>query len=148
LALIGLAAADSSVNVNTLLAQPAKDLLPVVQDGCWVEILGAYQDLTADQLLVGGALPQNIVEKLAHYGNPAQQAPTVPTFLVQGEADQVVPLELTQYLQAQQMCPYGKPVYLKPYPGQDHDTVINASQTDVNNYIRARFNGQPAPSNC
>jgi pimeloyl-ACP methyl ester carboxylesterase len=147
LALVGLEAADPSVDVEALLAQPAKDLLPVVKNDCWVEILTAYAGLTAEELLVGGALPQAVVDKLAHYGNPAQQAPTKPTLLVQGEADPVVPLELTQLLQSQ-MCPYDKPVSLKTYAGQDHDTVIDASLNDVTDYIRDRFNGLPAPSDC
>lgn len=146
-ALVGLAAADSSVDVDALLAQPAKDLLPVVETGCWVEVLSAYQDLTAEQLLVGGALPQTILDKLAQVGNPAQQSPTVPTLLVQGEDDPVVPVGITQYLQAQ-ICPYGKPVQLNVYSGQDHDTVIDDSQADVNNYIRDRFNDVVAPTNC
>lgn len=147
-ALVGLAAADSSVYVNDLLAQPAKDLLPVVQNGCWVEVLSAYQDLTAEQLLVGGALPQAVLDKLAYYGNPAQQSPTSPTLLVQGEDDPVIPVAITQYLQAQ-MCPYGQSVQLgTAYVGQDHDTVIDASQTDVNTYIRDRFNGVVPPSDC
>jgi hypothetical protein len=66
---------------------------------------------------------------------------------VQGEADPVVPLELTQLLQSQ-MCPYDKPVSLMTYPGQDHDTTIDASLNDVTDYIRDRFNGLPAPSDC
>jgi alpha-beta hydrolase superfamily lysophospholipase len=147
-ALVGLAASDSSVDVNTLLAQPAKDLLSVVETGCWVEVLTAYQSLTAEELVVGGALPQTILDKLAQLGNPAQQSPTAPTLLVQGEDDPVIPVGITQYLQAQ-MCSYGKPVQLgAAYPGKDHDTVIDASQSDVNNYIRDRFDGVLAPSNC
>lgn len=147
LALVSLDALDPSVDANAILAQPAKDLLPVVENGCWVEVLTAYQDLTAEELLVGGAVPQYVVDKIAHYGNPAQQAPTQPTLLVQGEADQTVPVGLTQLLQAQ-MCAYGEPVSLEVYPGQDHGPVLEASLQDVTDYIRDRFNGLPAPSDC
>lgn len=147
LALVGLAATDPSIDVDALLAQPAKDLLPVVDNGCWVEVLTAYQDLTAEELLVGGALPQNVIDTFASYSNPAQQSPSKPTFLVQGEADQTVPVGLTRLLQSQ-MCPYGKSVFLKTYPGQDHGPVIEASLNDVTDYISDRFNGLPAPNNC
>jgi dipeptidyl aminopeptidase/acylaminoacyl peptidase len=147
MALVGLAAVDSSVDVNSLLAQPAKDLLPVLDSGCWMEVLSAYSGLTAEQLLNGSALPQAVLDKLASYGNPDRQSPTAPILLVQGEADQTLPLEITQLLQSQ-LCVYNKPIQLTTYPGQDHDPVIAASLNDVAAYIQARFAGQPAPNNC
>lgn len=144
--LLGLAAIDSAVNVDALLAQPAKDLLPVTQNGCLVEILYAYANLTADELLVGGALPEEVVGKLAAYANPAQQASTVPVLLVQGTADQDVPADLTYYLQYQ-ICAYGTSTYLHVIDA-DHIMTPIVSVEFVADYISARFAGQPAPSNC
>lgn len=148
LGLIGLAAVDPSVDVKALLAPPAEALLPVAYTGCYVEVLTAYQGLTAEQLIEGGSLPADILAKFGQYGNPAQQAPTAPTLLVHGDADEAVPAAVTQQLLHPQLCAYGTPVQLNIYPGQSHDPVIPASSVDVIAYLHARFANQPAPSNC
>lgn len=147
MALYGLAAIDSSVKPSELLAQPAKDLSGVLQSGCLMETLYAYAPLTADELLVGGALPDDIIAKLAIYANPAQQASTVPVLLVQGTADQDVPADLT-YLLDSQICSYGTPTYLHVVDGADHIGSVEQSTAFVSSYISARFAGQLAPNNC
>jgi pimeloyl-ACP methyl ester carboxylesterase len=146
-ALLGLSAVDSSVNVDTILAQPAKDKLGVFQTGCYFEILDAYANLTPSELLTGGQLPQNIIDKLAQNGNPAQQASVVPVMLTQGTADETVPADLT-YLLDTQICSYGTPTYLQVVEGADHEGAVLQTLDSVANYIQARFNGAPAPANC
>lgn len=146
MALYGLAATDPTVDPSTLLAQPAKDLLPVLRTGCLVETLTAYAPLTAEELLVGGALPEDIIAKLAASANPAQQASTVPVLLVQGTNDQDVPADLTYLLDAQ-ICAYGTATYLHVVEA-DHIMTPIVSAEFVAQYIAARFAGQPAPSNC
>jgi fermentation-respiration switch protein FrsA (DUF1100 family) len=147
MALFGLAAQDHSVNPYSLLAQPAKDRLSVLQTGCLLEILDTYAPLTAEELLVGGALPQAVVDTFTVLGNPAQQASTVPVLLVQGTADEAVPMDLTYLLQAQ-VCGYGVPAYLHIVEGATHDTSVTLSTEFVSPYIQARFANLPASSNC
>lgn len=146
MALSGLAAVDSSVNMSSLLAQPAKDRLGVLTSGCLEEILYTYAPLTAEELLVGGQLPDAVIAKLAASANPAQQASTVPILLVQGTADQDVPADLTYLLQSQ-MYPYGIPTFLHVVEGADHITTVIDSTDFVRGYITDRFLGLSAPSN-
>jgi pimeloyl-ACP methyl ester carboxylesterase len=145
--LLGLAAVDASVDPQALLAQPAKDLLGVFQTGCYYEILEAFAPLTATELLVGGTLPQAVVDKLAQQGNPAQQSGTVPALLTQGTADATVPADLTYLLQSQ-LCAYSEPAYLHIVDGADHEGAVFQTIGLVSDYIQARFAGLPAPSNC
>lgn len=147
MALVGLAAADQSVNVNNILAQPAIDLLPVLDSGCFNEIFSAYRNLTPSQTVIGGQVPGPIVDELAHYGDPGQEAPTAPVLLVQGTADTTVPMRLTQDQQRIE-CSYGQPTYLQLFPGATHDNISTVSTEYVSNYITARFAGLPAPTNC
>lgn len=145
--LLGLAAANTGVDPNTLLAQPAKDRLDVFETGCYYEILDAYASLTPAELLVDGILPQAIVDLFAQYGNPAQQASTAPILVTHGTADPVVPVEITYLLQAQ-ACAYTAPVFLQTVEGADHEGAVLQTLNDVAAYIQARFAGSSAPDNC
>lgn len=146
-ALLGLAAVDSSVDPHAILAWSARLRLPVAQQGCYHELMGVYRDLTAQELLVGGVLPQTILDKLAQHGNPAQQAGTAPALLVQGTNDETVSADLTVLLQMQ-MCAYGTPVQLEFIEGANHVGTATQSTVLVADYISDRFNGIAAPSNC
>jgi pimeloyl-ACP methyl ester carboxylesterase len=146
-AIYGLAAVDPTVHPEEILAQPALDLAGVLKTGCFNEVMAAYAPLTAEQMVVGGVLPDSLIAK-ATRNNPGQQSSNAPVFLVQGGADQTVPPELTGLLQQEECAVNTFPTQLTIYPGQDHDPVLYAALSDEVSYITARFAGQPAPANC
>jgi pimeloyl-ACP methyl ester carboxylesterase len=148
MAVYGLAAADPAVHPQEILAQPALDLAGVLDTGCFNEVIAAYAPLTAQQMVVGGVLPDSLLATGAALSNPAQQPSNSPVFLVQGAADQTIPPELTGLLQQEECAVDTYGTQLTLYPGQDHDPVLYAAQADIVSYITARFAGQPAPSNC
>jgi pimeloyl-ACP methyl ester carboxylesterase len=137
--LFGLQAVDSSVNATALLATPAKLRLPVLQTGCLYEILNAYASLTANQLLVGGALPDSVITKLAHWVSPAQQAPSAPILLIQGTDDEAVPYGLTAGPLLDELSAYDQPVQFVSVPGATHDGAVTATTALVANWIASRF---------
>jgi pimeloyl-ACP methyl ester carboxylesterase len=137
--LYGLQTVDASVNPSALLAAPARLRSPVLQTGCLYEILNAYASLTAEQLLVGGALPATVVTKLAHYDNPAQSPPSAPILLVQGTADEAVPYDITAGPLREQLVAYDQPVQFVPVDGANHDGAVIATTGLVANWIAARF---------
>lgn len=147
MALAGLAAADSSVNIYNVLAQPAIDQLSVLHTGCFNEIINAYLNFTPMQTVVGGQIPTYILDKFAHFGDPGQEAPNAPILFVQGTADTTIPRSLTTD-QQQIECAYGQPTYLQFVAGATHDNISTVSTGIVSDYINARFQGLPAPSNC
>jgi pimeloyl-ACP methyl ester carboxylesterase len=146
-AVYGLAAVDPTVHPEEILAQRALDLAGTLDTGCFNEVLAAYAPLTADEMVVGGVLPDSFLAKLAR-SNPAQQPGNAPVFLVQGGADQTIPPDLTQFLQQQECAINTVATRLTIYTGQDHDPVLYASQADVVSYVTARFDNVPASSNC
>jgi predicted esterase len=141
MALYGLAAVQPSFDPRSVLAAQAQQRLPVLQSGCLLEILSAYESLQARQLLVGGALPQPVVDQLAHYANPAQVASSAPILLVQGTADTSIPYEITAGPLQDQLRRYPQPVSLVTLENETHDGAVIASATTVADWIAARFTG-------
>jgi len=137
--LYGLNAQDSTFIPNTYLAATAKQKTSVLQTGCLNEILAAYSALTADELLVGGALPDSVVTKLAGYDNPAQSAPSAPMLIVQGTADESVPYDITAGPLLAELSAYSQPVTFVPVEGADHDQAVVQTVDTVAAWIAARF---------
>ena len=136
--LYGLQAVDSTVSASALLADAAEDRTAVLETGCLYEILNAYASLSARELLVGGALPDSVVTKLAHYDNPAQQAPSAPILLVQGTADEAVPYDITLVL-LDQLNAYDQPVQFVPVEGATHDSAVIDTAAQVATWLAGRF---------
>jgi alpha-beta hydrolase superfamily lysophospholipase len=139
MALYGLAAVDSNFGPPTVLAPQAQHLTPVLQSDCLLKILDAYSSLTATELVVDGALPEPVVNKLAHFDNPAQSAPSAPILIVQGTADEAVPYEITAGPLLDELNAYHRPVQFVPIEGATHDGAVFSSVTLVANWIAARF---------
>jgi pimeloyl-ACP methyl ester carboxylesterase len=137
--LYGLSTQDPSVKPDALLAEPARQRAGVLQTHCLYQILDAYDDLTAEQLLVGGALPASVLAKLAQYGNPAQSAPSAPILIVQGTADDAVPYDVTEGMLLAQLAAYRQPVEFVPVEGANHDDSVFWTVDLVANWIAARF---------
>jgi alpha-beta hydrolase superfamily lysophospholipase len=81
-------------------------------------------------------------------GNALGTAPIgAPLFVVAGEADQTVPIEGVRAA-VKQMCSAKQSVTFRSYPGLDHDPTMEKSTPDQLDWIRSRFAGKPAASNC
>ncbi|MFI5893659.1 alpha/beta fold hydrolase [Actinoplanes sp. NPDC051513] len=137
--LYGLQAVDATFNPNSVLATQAKTKQAVLTSGCLMEILTSYQSLTASQLLVGGALPAAVVTKLSHFDEPAQSTTTAPVLVVQGDADETIPKELTIYGLLPRLEAYSPPVTYIEVPSGTHDSAVTLSATDVATWLAARF---------
>jgi pimeloyl-ACP methyl ester carboxylesterase len=138
MALVGLATVEPRPDPLSVLAKPARDKLPVVGTSCLNEILDAYSSLTASQLLTGGALPQWVVDELVRWDNPAQVPPTAPILVVQGTADEAVPVDITDAL-VYELRGYNQPVRYLKIAGADHEGAVTQSVPEVTTWIAARF---------
>jgi pimeloyl-ACP methyl ester carboxylesterase len=130
---------EPSRNPLSVLAQPARDRLPVLRTGCLTEILAAYARLTAGQLLTGGALPQWVVDELVRWDNPAQVPPTAPILVVQGTADEAVPVGITDALVCELRYYQTVPVRYLKIEGADHEGAVTQSVPQVTTWIAAHF---------
>lgn len=138
--LYGLNAVNPAFDPNSVLAAPAKQKTSVLQSGCLYEVLAAYETLTAEELLVGGALPQPVIDQLAANDDPAQSAPTAPVLLIQGTDDEAVPYGLTAGPLLDQLTGYQtQPVDFVSVDGANHDQTVFATTGQVADWIAARF---------
>ncbi|MET0494787.1 MAG: lipase family protein [Actinoplanes sp.] len=140
MALYGLQAVDATFNPATVLAVPAQQRTPVLTTGCLYEILEKYMFLTPDELLVGGALPDSVIAKLAHWVNPAQAAPTAPILLVQGTNDEAVPYSITADALLPQLQSYAtQPVEFVQVSGATHDGAVFATTGLVADWLATKL---------
>jgi len=70
-----------------------------------------------------------------------------PVLLISGETAGDVPASLTEALVGQ-LCQRKDHVLFVNYPGLNSSAVLGNSVGEQVSWIRARFSGQPAPSNC
>lgn len=81
-------------------------------------------------------------------GNQVANAPIGgPLFVIAGEADQTVPIAGVRAA-VKKMCAKNQPVTFLSYPGLDHDPAMEQSTPAQLEWIRGRFAGTPAASNC
>jgi pimeloyl-ACP methyl ester carboxylesterase len=139
MALYGLQAVDTTFSATNPLATPAKMRTPVLTTGCLNEILSTYEPLNANQLLVGGALSDSLVNELVHFVNPAQQPSSAPILLIQGTEDEAVPYDITAEALLPELQQYSQPVQFVPVEGADHDGSVTATTGLVADWIAARF---------
>jgi pimeloyl-ACP methyl ester carboxylesterase len=77
-----------------------------------------------------------------------------PILLLQGEADTVVPPELTASVAAS-LCEHGATPEYRTYPGLVHDAwpggplgINDGAMPDILTWVADRFDGKPAPTTC
>jgi pimeloyl-ACP methyl ester carboxylesterase len=115
--------------------------------GCFYYGYAVYAALPTGTLLRPGWEKSVWVHRFFE-GNAVGNAPIGgPLFVIAGEADQTVPLAGVRAAIAQ-LCAAKQPVTFRSYPGLDHDPTMQNSTPDQLDWIRARFAGKPAVSNC
>jgi hypothetical protein len=70
-----------------------------------------------------------------------------PFLVITGEADETVPFPLVKAT-VKKACANGVSLFFRSYPGLDHDPTMDKSTPDQLAWIRERFAGKPAASNC
>ncbi|MBG0562369.1 alpha/beta fold hydrolase [Actinoplanes aureus] len=141
MALYGVNAVEPTFQPFTYLAAPAEARVGVLQTGCLFEILDAYDELTAAQLVNGGVVPGAVLNKFRQYLNPGQTSPSAPVLIVHGTADEAVPFFLSEdYLVPQLKQQYPSlSVEFVPIPGANHDQAVIQSADLVADWIAARL---------
>ncbi len=79
--------------------------------------------------------------------DPGQKPAQVPLLVISGEVDPAIPADITAKIVAR-LCKQGSQVHFLKYRGLDASGAMAASASDQISWIKARFSGQPAPSNC
>jgi predicted esterase len=144
--------AKYNVPLNTLVDASVAKVVAAVAGNC-VDDLGGKLDVLAAQ--------KPLVQKFLNY-DPSTQPPWnsfmransvptlprgIPVFIAQGKSDQIVHRNVTNQFVKNQ-CAAGVAVRYLTLPGMDHGKTQKAGSTPAVLWIKDRFAGKPAPSNC
>jgi pimeloyl-ACP methyl ester carboxylesterase len=144
----GIHARHSEFNPHDLLSDSVlAHYGDVTTKGCFFYGYATYAGAPAGTSLRPGWEQNPWVHRFFEANAPAKNPIAGPLFVIAGEADQTVPIAGVRAA-IQQMCAAKQPVMFRSYPGLDHDPAMEVSTPDQLDWIRARFTGQPAASNC
>jgi pimeloyl-ACP methyl ester carboxylesterase len=151
---------DSSARMMLVLASTLKTLYPEFQlsDMLTDAALPAYKhaeqtcgaeiDLGLNnEMIKPGWEKGHFVKDFFRRNSPGQKTANGPLLVISGELDKVVSLDMTTKA-VDRMCKEGDRVLFLKYSNLDASGVMGASAADQISWIKARFAGDAAPSNC
>lgn len=143
----GLRAAHPDVDLSAVLTPTAIADLPRVESECVDETVQRYETIPTGDILT--RLPSSAPEinQLLEQNSPGSHSISVPVFLGHGDADQQVPVTLSDRLQ-DKYCALGVNVTKRTYNGVDHTGVIDAAAGDVLAFITARYEHGATVGDC
>jgi hypothetical protein len=130
--------------VEEMLTDKAIPLYRNFSQACEVSL---GPELAAKEMLKRGWENNRYVKEFFTRNTPGRKPIHGPLLLISGEADPEVPSALTATVVAQ-LCKQKDRVLFVKYPGLNASAVIGDSVSEQISWIRARFAGHPAPSNC
>ncbi|KIZ41679.1 hypothetical protein OO17_14485 [Rhodopseudomonas palustris] len=150
----GLAANHPQIDLATILTPQALAHLDEMKHECISETLGISgsrgsgywpKAIPKDQFLPGADLGP--VLKLAMANDPDRLKIAAPTLIMQGGRDVTV-LPRTNDALARALCKSGTELMYEVFPSADHETVVQQGKRLSHAFVKARFAGKPAISNC
>jgi secretory lipase len=147
-AALGFNAAYPSLNLLSDLTPPGRAALAQLDTMCQEQALATYAGKRIEDYTVGGINPiaEARWQQVLNANDLGASKPQVPLLQYHGLADEVIPWNVEAALH-HQWCAMGVTTLLTSYPG-DHVTTHVEAQAQVVSWLRARFAGNPAPSNC
>jgi hypothetical protein len=124
----------------------AISLLPILEQGCSAYIAAQTKKYSIGQLLKVDPATIPAWKQLEIANDPGQltTASPAPLLIIQGGADEQIPVVTTQLLETHE-CGIGQEVQRWVYPGFNHAGVIPVSTPDMIHWISDRFTGVAAP---
>jgi hypothetical protein len=153
-------AQGSSNRMLPVLASTVKALYPEFQvtDMLTDKALPAYQRVAqtcggetepefTSAMLKPGWENNRFVKEFFSRNTPGQKPARSPLLVISGEVDPAIPSDMSEKTVAR-ICKQGSRVLFLKYSGVDASGVMGASVSDQISWIKARFAGYVAPSNC
>jgi alpha-beta hydrolase superfamily lysophospholipase len=143
----GFAAAYANLKLADVVAEPGMAPLKALDNQCTIHLGDVVQELEVDPATFFKRPLPTAWRARFEQNTDGNQATVAPVLVMQGTADTVVnPNGSTQY--AQRACRFGQPVQYSVYPGENHQTIPFAAQSQYVRWIADRFAGRKAPTNC
>ena len=130
--------------IEEMLAEKAIPLYQYIGNAC--EARSGPQVAPNEMLKPGWENNLNI-KKFWERNRLGERPAHSPLLVISGEADTAVPAEFTARA-VDQLCRQKDRVLFVKYPGLNESAVLGNSVSEQLSWIKARFSGLPAPSNC
>jgi pimeloyl-ACP methyl ester carboxylesterase len=140
----GIRAVFPEFRVEEMLTDKAIPLYQYISHACEASL---GPELPANEMLKPGWENNRYVKEFFTRNTPGRKPVHGPLLLISGEADPEVPSALTATAVAR-LCKQKDRVLFVKYPSLNASAVIGDSVSEQISWIRARFAGLPAPSNC
>jgi alpha-beta hydrolase superfamily lysophospholipase len=141
-----IAYGNAKAPLSQVMTPEGQSLLPVLGQGC-----SSYLAEQLNHIPVASIVPKDPFtiptwKPLLEANDPGSftTPSTAPLLIIQGGADEQIPVVTTQLLE-QHECSIGQDVERWIYPGQSHSGVIGVSIDDMVTWIGDRFNGDANP---
>jgi len=142
------ASVDPTVRVDSIFTPQALALVPQLSSQCTGTL---YRPDSWGGLVPGAAFRSDAdmapLMRVAAQNDAGSLRPAVPLFIAQGTADTTVPQASSNAIDAA-LCANGATVRYDVWTGLAHRPIVPAAANDALAWARARFAGEPAPSNC
>jgi pimeloyl-ACP methyl ester carboxylesterase len=143
----GLQSATPSLNIDDVLTEKGKSLLPIVDTGCNNAVFSTFNRDPLDTLIKRESFKTGPWADALARNEPGTIRIDAPVLIVHGTADEQIPVATSAKLLSR-MCANGTTVQRKTFKGQDHGGTALASIGDVVAFGIARLAGIPAPTSC
>ena len=132
---------------DVLTGEALKRYADVTTKGCWNYAYAAFINAPVGPVLKLG-WDQGAAATRLFKENELGRAPIGgPLLVIGGEADETVPFAPLRAM-VKRACSNGLALNFRSYPGLDHDPLMDHSTPDQLAWVRDRFAGKPAVSNC
>jgi hypothetical protein len=146
-AAVGLNRAYPQLKLDQILTDAGKQAAAAVASECVEQFAAQYSfKKLADYSKVPDPLALPQVRAVLDANNLGRRIPTEPMHIYEATNDELLPLADVHNL-VTDYCRHGLAVDYHEYPGE-HLWVAGSGSFDALDWIAARFNGVPAPSNC
>jgi pimeloyl-ACP methyl ester carboxylesterase len=137
---------NKAAPLSEVLTPLGRRILPVLARGCSDAVAAQVDQYPLSAILKTNPFTLPKWKALLKANDPASvtRAASAPLLMIQGGADEEIPVVSTQLL-AQHLCGLGQDLERWIYPGQSHAGVIGPSATDMAHWIADRFADQPNP---
>jgi len=119
----------------------------VTTKGCWNYAYASFLDRKGGKVLKPDWEQHDAVKKFFHGDELGSSPIGGPLLVITGEADETEPFPLVKRT-VNKACDNGVALTFRSYPGLDHDPTMDKSTPDQLDWIKDRFAGEPASSNC
>lgn len=143
----GLAAANPSLNLDDVLTERGRQILPVVDTGCNSEVFKAFSADPLEALIKRDGFRSGPWAAALQANEPGKVRIPAPVLILHGDRDEQIPVATSASLLSR-MCAAKTQTRRVVYPGQDHTGAAITSLFDVISFASDRLAGKAAKSSC